>query len=168
MSSFVIFFLFWWFFCPCGKPGVGCYSFSCVGGGGCSDSESSRDVFSLVTVPEIHWLLSDLLAFPDTDDTILSFCHQSQGPFTLVEGRSSSFPNEPCVGPNALSGIVFWYLLYFLQATMDVSLSSFVGYSEKRAGQPVHAEADVLIYLRGFSGCDWLRFLMAIGENRIL
>ena len=44
--------------------------------------------------------------FLDTDDTILSFCHQSYGPFTL---------------------------------------SSFVGYSEKRAGQPVHAEADVSV-----------------------
>ena len=51
---------------------------------------------------------------------------------------------------------------------MDVSLSSLVGYSEKRTGQPVHAEANVLVYLRGFSGCNWLHFLMAIGENRIL
>ena len=47
---------------------------------------------------------------------------------------------------------------------MDVSLSSFVGYSEKRAGQPVHEEADVLVYLRGFSGCDWLHLLLVIGE----
>ena len=92
--------------------------------------------------------------FPDTDDTILSFCFQSQVPFTLVEGRSSSFPNEPCVGATSLSGVISWYLLLFLQATMDVSLSSFVGYSETRAGQPVHEEAHLLVHLRGFSGCD--------------
>ena len=61
---------------------------------------SSWDVFSLVSVPEIHWLLSDLLAFPDSDDTTLSSCHQSQGAFTLVRGRGSAFPKKPCVGPN--------------------------------------------------------------------
>ena len=51
---------------------------------------------------------------------------------------------------------------------MDVSLSSFVGYTEKHAGQPAHAEADVLVYLRGFSCFDWLRFIMVIGESRML
>ena len=81
------------------------------GGGGGFGRCVFTDVFSLVPVPEIPWLLSDLLAFPDTDDTILSFCLQSQGPFTLVEGRSSSFPSEPCVGPTSLSGVVSWYLL---------------------------------------------------------
>ena len=53
---------------------------SALGGG--SDSAFSRDVFSIVTVtvPEIHWLLSDLLAFPDNDDTFLSFCLRSHDP----------------------------------------------------------------------------------------
>ena len=61
--------------------------------------------FSLVPVPEIHWLLH-LLFFLDTDDTILSFCHQSHDPFPL---------------------------------------SFVVGYSEKRAGQPDHAGAAILV-----------------------
>ena len=51
---------------------------SALGGG--LDGAFSRDVFSLVPVPEIHWLLSDLLAFPDYDDTFLSFCLQSHDP----------------------------------------------------------------------------------------
>ena len=60
----------------------------------------------LVPVPEIHWLLSHLLFFVNTDDTILSFCHHSHGPFPL---------------------------------------SSFVGYSEKRTGQPVYVGAAVSV-----------------------
>ena len=51
---------------------------------------------------------------------------------------------------------------------MDKSLPFFVGYSEKRAGWPVHSEADVFVYLGGVSGCDCLHFLMTIGEIRIL
>ena len=51
---------------------------SALGGG--LDGAFSRDVFSLVPVPEIHWLLSDLLAFSDNDDTILSFCLRSHDP----------------------------------------------------------------------------------------
>ena len=55
---------------------------SALGSG--SDGTSSRDVFSLVPVTEIHWLSSDLLAFPDTDNTFLSFCLWSQDPFSQV------------------------------------------------------------------------------------
>ena len=53
-----------------------------VGGGGCSDDAFSQYVSSLVLVPKIHWWLSHLWAFLDTEDTSLSFCHQSHDPFT--------------------------------------------------------------------------------------
>ena len=110
-------------------------------------------MFSLVLVPEIHWLLSDLLAFPDTDDTFLSFCLRLHAP-----SLKSFFPSR--VSSHGICCI--------LQATMDQSLPSFVGCSEKRAGWPVHSEADVFVCLGGVSGCDCLNFLMTIGEIPIL
>ena len=68
--------------------------------------------FSLVPVPEIHWLLSDIWAFLDTDDTFLLFCLRSQDPFSLVLLPSLISSHGICC---------------ILQATMDVSLPSFVG-----------------------------------------
>ena len=60
---------------------------SALGGG--SGGAFSRYVFSLVPVPEIHWLLSDLLAFPDYDDTFfLLFCLRSHDP--VFSSRVSS------------------------------------------------------------------------------
>ena len=79
---------------------------------GGSHGASSRDVFSLIPVPEIHWLLSGLLAFLVTDDTFLSF-------FLLVLLPSRVSSHGICC---------------ILQATMDMSLPSFIGYFEKRAG----------------------------------
>ena len=62
---------------------------SALGGG--SDGAFSRDVFSLVPVPEIHWLLSDLLAFPDNEDTFLSFCLRSHDPVFSYRVSSHDF-----------------------------------------------------------------------------
>ena len=75
-------FLFW-FLCPCGELGVGGCDFGFEGGGGVW-TVRLHEMFSLVPVPEIHWLLSDLLAFPDIDDTFLSFCLQLQDSFSQV------------------------------------------------------------------------------------
>ena len=82
---------------------------SALGGWGL-DGASSRNVFSLVPVPEIHWLLSDLLAFPDTDDSFLSFCLQSQDPFSQVFFSSRVSSHGICCT---------------LQATMNKSLPFF-------------------------------------------
>ena len=53
------------FFCPCGERGVGGCNF---GFGGRFGRCVFTELFSIVTVPEIHWLLSDLLAFSDNND----------------------------------------------------------------------------------------------------
>ena len=42
-------------------------------------------------------------------------------------------------------------------STFFFFIISFI--SETCAGQPAHAEADMLVSLMGFSGCDWLRLL---------
>ena len=103
-------FLFFFCFSPCGQRGVGGCNFSFGGRfGRCIFTE----FFSIVTVPEIHWLLSDLLAFSDNDNiffSFLSFCLRS---------------HDPVFFPWILSHDI----CCILQATMNWSLPFFVGYS---------------------------------------
>ena len=45
--------------------------------------------------------------------------------------------------------------IFVVHRLFDFFIISFT--FEYRAGQPAHADADVLLYLMGFSGCNWLR-----------
>ena len=72
-SLFVSPFLFFFFSSASSVPSanrVSGVATSALGGGG-SDGVFFTEFFSVVTGPEIHWLLSDLLTFSDNDDIFI-------------------------------------------------------------------------------------------------